>query len=231
MDEAGSKLLRGLLEVFVLESLEREPKHGYAMLKDMADAFGVEPNRNRIYPLLGRLVKEGWVREVTDADAGRTVYALTDAGSEALQDYRRLPHEFRHALDRVWRLDAARSPTAAAQPKGEPPKTDAPASPAAAQTAAPPRASAAAPTIAAPGAQPATTAPRTTSIPVHAGPLPDGDTLPYPCTDARFGLTKDPRTGDLNISLTGCPMGKYDYCPECPVFKSVEGVRRAVFSF
>ena len=65
MSDAGPKLLRGLLEVFILEQLEREPSHGYALLKQMAETFGAEPNRNRLYPLLGRMVADGLLREVS----------------------------------------------------------------------------------------------------------------------------------------------------------------------
>ena len=63
MADAGAKVLRGLLDVFILEALEREPKHGYALLREMATAFGTEPNRNRLYPLLGRMVQDGLIVE------------------------------------------------------------------------------------------------------------------------------------------------------------------------
>lgn len=210
MDQAGSKLLRGLLEVFLLESLEREPKHGYAILKEMADAFGVEPNRNRLYPLLGKLVKEGWVREVNDAQAGRTIYALSEEGHLQLEAYRRLPRPFRDTLGRVW--TGAMPPQPALAPAPAPPK-EAPAT---------------APAPPAPAARPV-------PVPVNTAPpretsAPAGTQLPYPCAEARITVGKDPRTGDLNVQVTGCPMGAYEYCPKCPVFHSVEGVRRAVFS-
>lgn len=100
MVEAGPKLLRGLLEAFVLESLEHSPKHGYALLKELSEAFGTEPNRNRLYPLLGRLVRDGYVMETSDGP--RTLYALTERGREALDAYRRAPASFRETLARIW---------------------------------------------------------------------------------------------------------------------------------
>lgn len=197
--------------MFLLESLEAEPKHGYAILKEMADAFGAEPNRNRLYPLLARLVKDGLVHEVSEDTSGRTIYALTPAGEEALHAYRRLPAPFRQTLRRIWNV-----PADAAENAGRtiPIQKEGAAAPTEVPQAAAPRA---APEVATPRATP------------HATPPTPGEALPYPCADARIGVEKDPRTGDLAIRLTGCPMGAYTYCPSCPVFKSVEGLRRVVF--
>lgn len=117
MSDAGPKLLRGLLEVFILESLEQAPKHGYALLKEMTAAFGAEPNRNRLYPLLARLVKDGLIREVSESGGNRTLYALTDAGTDALHAYRRLPGAFRHALRRIWSVET--TPTGEGEGAGE----------------------------------------------------------------------------------------------------------------
>lgn len=208
MVEAGPKLLRGLLEVFILESLEQAPKHGYALLKEMAEAFGAEPNRNRLYPLLGRMVRDGLVREVNEAGGTRTLYMLTESGLDALDTYRRIPGPFRQALRRIWSVE---------------------------DVAPPPRL----PSSEAPAVGPLVQ-PR--PIPVHATPppplaaqpqqpAPARGPLPYPCPDARVAVEKAPGTGDLQLKITGCPMGSFSYCPDCPVFKGVEGMRRLVFSF
>lgn len=100
--DAGVKVLRGLLDVFLLESLERAPKHGYALLREMADAFGTEPNRNRLYPLLGRMVRDGLIAERNDAEGSRTLYVLTEGGASALAQYRALPAPFHERLARIW---------------------------------------------------------------------------------------------------------------------------------
>lgn len=191
MADAGAKVLRGLLDVFLLESLERGPKHGYALLREMADAFGTEPNRNRLYPLLGRMVRDGLIVERSDAAAGRTLYDLTDAGRASLGSFRALPPPFKERLSRVWAIAA---------------------DPASATTAIPPRI--------APLEPPAAAA---TQAPPPAG-------APYPCVEARIAIEKDPRTGDLGVQLTGCPMGAYEYCPRCPVYKAVDGLRKITFS-
>ena len=189
MADAGAKVLRGLLDVFLLESLEREPKHGYALLREMADAFGTEPNRNRLYPLLGRMVRDGLVVERSDPAGARTLYALTDAGHAALAQFRSLPPQFHERLARVWAIDAAPLPRAIP----------------------------------------------TRLVPIERAAerveeLAPVEGAPYPCVDARIALEKDPRTGDLAMRLTGCPMGAYEYCPRCPVYKAVDGLRKITFS-
>jgi PadR family transcriptional regulator PadR len=231
MDQAGSKLLRGLLEVFLLESLEREPKHGYAILKELADSFGVEPNRNRLYPLLGKFVRDGWVREVTDANAGRTIYSLTDEGRAQLVAYRRLPRGFRQTLGRVWGGELR--PASLDEDAPEPLAADAASRAVPVHVLDPP----AAPRAPAPSPMQAPPAPRVpdrpaapAAAPVAAPHAHPAAALPYPCPDASLTLRKDPRSGDLRMELTGCPMGAYEYCPQCPVFKGVEGLRRLTFS-
>ena len=190
MAEAGPKLLRGLLEVFILESLEQAPKHGYALLKEVTEAFGAEPNRNRLYPLLAKMVRDGYIRELSESGGNRTLYTLTDPGRDALRSYRRLPPQFRHALRRIWNVE----PHHAAPAPGETPLDAAP----------PPSRLVLDPSA----------APRASSA------------LPYPCPDARMSAEKDPATGDLTLRLVGCPMGAYDYCPQCPVSQSLAGVRK-----
>jgi PadR family transcriptional regulator PadR len=191
MAEAGPKLLRGLLEVFILESLDGQPKHGYALLKEITEAFGQEPNRNRLYPLLAKLVRDGYIREVSESGGNRTLYALTDAGRDALHGYRKLPPAFRHALRRIWNVEVA-------HPVSDP---------------------------SAPAPSHAALASRT--IPVAVAPRADG-ALPYPCPDARMTVERDPTSGDTTVRLTGCPMGTYDYCPQCPMSIALGGVRKLV---
>lgn len=104
MKDPAAKLMRGLTEALVLASLRQEPKHGYALLKELEEVFGEAPNRNRIYPLLSRLEDEGYVEGRTDPDSsrGKTTYELTDAGRDRLAEYESMPPSFREALGRFW---------------------------------------------------------------------------------------------------------------------------------
>lgn len=130
MADAGAKLLRGLLDVFVLASLERSPKHGYALLREMSETFGTTPNRNRLYPLLGRMVGEGLVAERSEPSGTRTLYALTDLGRDALHAYRRLPPAFHEGIARIWSPPPPAAAPRAVQASG---KQDAEPTPAAAE--------------------------------------------------------------------------------------------------
>lgn len=212
MVDPGQKVMKGLIEVFILESLDASPTHGYALLKEMEARFGQEPNRNKIYPLLQKMEEGGLIErrpDESDGGRGKTLYALTDLGREELESYRRLPRAFREAIHRLW----------------EPPAPDEePAPPASA-----PSASMVAPLAPAPPAPPSREVQVTgPSLTVRPRAAPEGG-LPYPCPDARVQLSKDARTGDLDLTLTGCPMGAYDYCPVCPVYQSVAGLRKLVF--
>ncbi|HVL48324.1 MAG TPA: PadR family transcriptional regulator [Candidatus Thermoplasmatota archaeon] len=203
MAEVGPKVMRGLLEAFVLDSLSSAPKHGYALLKEMEEIFGEEPNRNRIYPLLQRLESEGLVRAVEDPEdtRGRTRYEITELGVEALGEYRRMPRPFRDALGRLWSV--------APPPEAAPPVQAAPASTPS--------------TASLPTAPPATAVPAASAARVAVdGPPPAG--APYPCATARVAVEREPRTGRLALVLTGCPMGAYDYCPLCPVYKGAKAL-------
>ncbi len=203
MTDPGSKLMRGLLEAFILERLDANPRHGYALLKDMEERFGVAPNRNKIYPLLARFEEEGLVRREAEKDGtrGKTMFVIMDAGRAALTDYRRVPRAFRESLERLWPLHDVAKPDAARGVTRARPAT------------APPDPSSAA-----------------AQIPADSSaPSPDADALPYPCPDARVIVEKDPRTGRLAVRLAGCPMGTFEYCPMCPVHQSIAGLRRLTF--
>lgn len=104
MLDPAAKLMRGLTEALTLESLRREPKHGYAVMKELEEVFGESPNRNRIYPLLSRLEEEGYVEGLEDPDSsrGKTVYSLTEAGEARLAEYEAMPAPFRATLERFW---------------------------------------------------------------------------------------------------------------------------------
>lgn len=109
MLDPPAKLMRGLVEAFVLRSLDQAPKHGYALMKELEDVFGDEPNRNRIYPLLARLEDADLVdgEEDPDSSRGKTVYHLTDAGRARLRAYERMPASFQAAVRQMWPSGAA----------------------------------------------------------------------------------------------------------------------------
>jgi DNA-binding PadR family transcriptional regulator len=71
---------RGNVRAAILALLAEEPRHGYAVMNELAERSGGlwRPSPGSVYPVLAQLQDEGLV-SATDAD-GRRVFALTDAG-------------------------------------------------------------------------------------------------------------------------------------------------------
>jgi PadR family transcriptional regulator, regulatory protein AphA len=79
----------------ILGMVSREPRTGYEIkaLVDNSTRFFWAASYGQIYPELKRLAEAGLV-EGADAPTGgrkRTVYAITESGAEALQDWLRRP--------------------------------------------------------------------------------------------------------------------------------------------
>ncbi len=81
--------LKGHLDVLLLTSLERGPRHGYAIIDWLEQQSGGELKlaAGTLYPALHRLEADGLVRGEWHEPAGerkRRVYALTKKGERAL---------------------------------------------------------------------------------------------------------------------------------------------------
>ncbi|HEY2654211.1 MAG TPA: PadR family transcriptional regulator [Solirubrobacteraceae bacterium] len=72
---------RGLL---ILTSLAEGPKHGYALMQDIAGFAGVTLGPGTLYGALSRLEARGLITSLPSAERRRP-YTLTSAGSEALE--------------------------------------------------------------------------------------------------------------------------------------------------
>lgn len=81
---------RGLLTVLLLHSLEKEPKSGYDLLKEIAEQTGGMwvPNKGTVYPLLKSLETEGLIRVKEVGKRSKTTYELTDAGKETISNFK-----------------------------------------------------------------------------------------------------------------------------------------------
>jgi transcriptional regulator len=84
MDEP-SELLRGTLDLLVLESLARGPMHGWGIaqrIQEMSrDALRIQ--QGSLYPALQRMKRQGWVRSewrATENNRRARYYILTEAG-------------------------------------------------------------------------------------------------------------------------------------------------------
>ena len=75
--------------LLILVSLADHPRHGYAILKDVADLSDgrVRFSTGTLYGALRRLLESGWIDrfEEEEASRDRVAYRLTRAGQQRLQ--------------------------------------------------------------------------------------------------------------------------------------------------
>ena len=82
-----SQLLRGVLDLCLLAVLDDEPAYGYEMTKRLRARGLSTVGEGSIYPLLGRLERDGLVdtyRAASNGGPPRKYYRLTDKGQRAL---------------------------------------------------------------------------------------------------------------------------------------------------
>ena len=84
--EVSTKLMKGLLDLIILQFLSTEPMHGYQVITRIRKTFGVYFGPSTIYPLLGTLEKKGFVDSHWDMkyERPRKVYSLTTEGQNML---------------------------------------------------------------------------------------------------------------------------------------------------
>jgi PadR family transcriptional regulator PadR len=84
--EVQIKLMRGLLDLVILQFLNVEPMHGYSIITSIRRNFGVYFGPSTIYPLLGVLEEKGYIKSEwnLNSDRPRKVYALTPEGGNLL---------------------------------------------------------------------------------------------------------------------------------------------------
>ena len=84
--EAQVKLMKGLLDLIVLQFLNAQPMHGYQIITKIRKSFGVYFGPSTIYPLLATLEKKGFVNSEWNmtTERPRKVYKLTTEGHNLL---------------------------------------------------------------------------------------------------------------------------------------------------
>ena len=70
--------------LLILTSLADGPKHGYAIMTDVADFGDVAMEPGTLYGALTRLERRGWIRPL-DSDDRRRPYEITAAGQTVLE--------------------------------------------------------------------------------------------------------------------------------------------------
>ena len=84
--ETQTKLAKGLLDLIILQHLEKQSMHGYQLITSIRKNFGVYFGPSTIYPLLGQLEKKGNLTSVwnMNSERPRKEYKLTTQGKELL---------------------------------------------------------------------------------------------------------------------------------------------------
>jgi len=84
--EVSTKLMKGLLDLIILQFLSTEPMHGYQVITKIRKNYGIYFGPSTIYPLLGTLEKKGYVESAwnMDFERPRKVYSLTNDGQNML---------------------------------------------------------------------------------------------------------------------------------------------------
>ena len=84
--EVQTKLAKGLLDMIILQYLDKESMHGYQLITKIRKGFGVYFGPSTIYPLLGTLEKKGFVNSEwnMNSERPRKVYKLTNEGKNVL---------------------------------------------------------------------------------------------------------------------------------------------------
>jgi len=99
-----SQLRRGVLEYCVLAVLRDGERYGYELVAELGAADGLLTSEGTIYPLLGRLRKDGAVattwRESTSGPP-RRYYSLTARGYDTLERFGGEWTRFRDAVDAI----------------------------------------------------------------------------------------------------------------------------------
>jgi DNA-binding PadR family transcriptional regulator len=84
--EVQAKLMKGLLDLIILQFLNGQPMHGYQIITKIRKNFGVYFGPSTIYPLLGTLEKKKYVKSEWNMsnERPRKVYTLTTEGQNLL---------------------------------------------------------------------------------------------------------------------------------------------------
>jgi PadR family transcriptional regulator, regulatory protein PadR len=83
-------LFRGALEMMVLQSLLRQPMHGYALVQHIKQRSNelLQVEEGSLYPALQRLLKDGQVKaewEISASNRKVRTYRITPAGMKHLE--------------------------------------------------------------------------------------------------------------------------------------------------
>jgi PadR family transcriptional regulator PadR len=99
---------KNFLVAWLLVLLRRSHLHGYEIMKELRDEFGIACEHGALYRTLhsleaGALIRSHW-EDAEDAGPSRRVYELTAAGNEALTAWSNALGGYRASLEKFFHL-------------------------------------------------------------------------------------------------------------------------------
>ena len=97
-----SQLRRGVLQFCVLALLREGERYSFDLVRALGDADGLVTSEGTLYPLLGRLRREGLVQSSWRESASgppRRYYRITSDGDAALRAFASQWERFRDSVD------------------------------------------------------------------------------------------------------------------------------------
>lgn len=108
-DAGISQLRRGVIEFCVLALLAEEERYGVELVQHLAEEQALVTTEGTLYPLLGRLRREGAVQtswRESPAGPPRRYYRLTPTGRKSLAAFADEWSRFRASVDAILRIGA-----------------------------------------------------------------------------------------------------------------------------
>jgi PadR family transcriptional regulator PadR len=107
MENWQEQLRRGGLDLAILSTVAPEPRYGFEIIRHLKESTDLVVAEGTIYPILGRLTREGLLSARWNASAGphpRKYYQLTAAGRRVLDDMTDHWREFTKKIDRLLKV-------------------------------------------------------------------------------------------------------------------------------
>ena len=97
--ESGKQ--QGILSTYILHTLQKKPKSGYGILKEITEKTKGSwiPSKGTIYPILTKLQEEEFIKIKTIEKRSKTIYEITKKGSKELDELKQHVSEMEEKIN------------------------------------------------------------------------------------------------------------------------------------